>query len=284
MADTATQKTALVTGATTGIGRETARQLLALGWRVLVHGRTQRKAAHCADELAKTISASAVDSVAADLSDMGEVVKLAQQIRDKVPRLDALINNAGVFEVERQLNKDGMELTMAVNHFAPFLLSIKLLPLLLPAQQGRVVTVSSVAHQGAKLDVHELDSAAGFDPHAAYAASKLANILFTKALAKRLADTSVTANCLHPGAIDTRLLHKGWGAGGAPVERGAQTSVYLATSDAVSNTSGGYFTDCRPVAPSRAAHDPYLAEALWNATVYKLQGYLEQAEIALPIP
>jgi NAD(P)-dependent dehydrogenase (short-subunit alcohol dehydrogenase family) len=271
----------LVTGATSGIGRETARQLLELGWHVLVHGRSQRKAAHAAEELAKTASAGAVEPVAGDLSDMSEVVALAEQVQAKVPRLDALINNAGAFEEERHIAPAGLERTMAVNHFAPFLLTLRLLPLLLAAQQGRIVNVSSVAHQGAKLDVHDLSFAAGYDPHTAYAASKLANILFTKTLAKRLAGTTVTVNCLHPGAINTKLLHKGWGASGAPVERGAQTSVYLASSEAVSNTSGGYFTDCRPASPSRAAHDPYLAEALWTATAMLLQPYLNEAQLSL---
>lgn len=140
--------------------------------------------------------------------------------------------------------------------------------------------VSSIAHQGAKLDVNDLNFSQGYDAHAAYAASKLANILFTTALAKRVAGTSVTANCLHPGAIATKLLHKGWGAGGARVEDGARTSVYLASSDAVSYTNGAYFADCRQASPSRAAHDAFLAEALWEATVKQLLPYWHEAERA----
>lgn len=271
-------KSALVTGANAGIGRETARQLLQLGWRVFVHGRSQQKAERAANELAHAAGCGTAEAVSGDLSDMRAVVALAHQVKEKTASLDVLLNNAGVYEHERRLTCDGLETTMAVNHFAPFLLTFKLLHCLQAATQGRVVTVSSAAHQGAKLEVKDLTFARGYHAYTAYASSKLANILFTAALAKRFVGTSVSANCLHPGVIATKLLHKGWGAGGAPIEEGARTSVYLASADAVSNINGGYFIDCHQAAPSRVAQDAQLAQALWEATVDLLRPYLHEAE------
>ncbi|MGH9195152.1 MAG: SDR family oxidoreductase [Acidimicrobiia bacterium] len=257
-------KTVLVTGATDGIGRETAHQLLERGLRVLVHGRTLEKASRVVVELKRATPAAQVESVYADLADMREVLGPAQKVREKTPVLDVLINNAGVYAHTRVITSDGFELTMAVNHFAPFLLTHELLYLLQGASQGRIITVSSIAHQSGRLDLDDLTFARRYDGYDAYAASKLANILFTGALAKRLDGTSVTANSLHPGVISTKLLHKGFGFGGAPVQQGARTSVYLATSEEVNDIRGAYFEDCRRVNPSRMARDERLAEALWE--------------------
>jgi NAD(P)-dependent dehydrogenase (short-subunit alcohol dehydrogenase family) len=200
----------------------------------------------------------------ADFSHLSEVVLLAAQARERAPALDVLLNNAGVFEHQRRLTGDGLELTMAVNHFAPFLLTHHLLPALSSAPAGRIVNVASMAHQSGRLDPNDLTPARHYDGYAAYAASKLANILFTVELAKRLADTGVTANCLHPGVIATKLLRSGFGMGGASVEQGARTSVYLATSPEVADVSGRYYVDCRPTTPSRTARDEALAARLWQ--------------------
>ena len=163
---------------------------------------------------------------------------------------------------------------MAVNHFAPFLLTHRLLPALSSAPAGRIVNVSSMAHQSGRLDPKELTFARDYDGYAAYAASKLANILFTAELAKRLADTTVTANSLHPGVIGTKLLRAGFGMGGAPVEQGARTSVYLATSPEVADASGRYYVDCRPATPSRSARDEALAARLWQESERLLAAFL----------
>jgi NAD(P)-dependent dehydrogenase (short-subunit alcohol dehydrogenase family) len=166
----------------------------------------------------------------------------------------------------RQLTPDGLETTMAVNHFAPFLLTHHLRAAVGQAPQGRIVTVSSMAHSSGEIDPADLALAHDYSGYRAYATSKLANVLFTVALARRLAGTRVTANCLHPGVISTKLLRAGFGMGGAAVERGARTSVYLASSRDVAGISGGYFVDCAAATPSRRARDDRLAEALWEAS------------------
>jgi len=266
--------TALVTGATDGIGRETARQLGALGWRVLVHGRNEAKARRTVDALAESASHATYAPVWGDLSRMQEVVALARQTLAQARDLDVLVNNAGVSVGTRSVTEDGFELTMAVNHFAHFLLTHHLLGALRAAPAARVVTVSSMTHSSGRIDLGDLALARNFDGYIAYATSKLANILFTAALAKRLAGSPVTANCCHPGVISTKLLHSRFGMGGAPVERGARTSVYLAASPEVAMVSGKYFDDCREATPARAARDEKLAESLWDASERMLSEFL----------
>ncbi len=266
-------KTVLVTGATDGIGRETARQLLAQGWHVFVHGRSAEKAERAAHELRERVpcddglrSCGRAAPVWGDLARMAQVVGLARQVKSTTDALDALINNAGVFEPVRRTTPDGFEMTMAVNHFAPFVLTRHLLEALRKSPSGRIITVSSIAHGSGTLDLDDLSFAAHYDGYSAYAASKLANILFTAALARRLAATAVTANSLHPGVITTKLLWAGFRMKGRTVEDGARTSVHLATSDAVARASGKYFVDCAEAQPAAPARDEPLAEALWTAT------------------
>ncbi|MCB1777937.1 MAG: SDR family oxidoreductase [Candidatus Competibacteraceae bacterium] len=264
-------KMILITGATDGIGRETARQLLAQGHWVLLHGRTQKRAQQTIDAL----NATTAVPVWGDLAAMCQVQVLADQVRQHTPVLDVLLHNAGVYEHTRCLTADGFERTMAVNYFSPFLLTQRLLDLVKISPQGRIVTVSSIAHQSGRLDLEDLTFARHFDGYAAYGASKLANILFTQTLAQRLAGTAVTANCLHPGVIDTKLLRSGFGIDGAPVADGARTSVYLATAAAVSTLTGQYFIDAQPATPSAAARDERLAEALWQVSITALQPFLK---------
>lgn len=270
-------KTVLVTGATDGIGRETARQLLALGYRVLVHGRNGQKAERVAQQLAKASPPGAAVPVWGDLSRMHEVVRLAQQVQSRCTALDVLINNAGVLENRRRLTPDGFEMTMAVNHFAPFLLTHCLLDLVKAAPAGRIVTVSSMVHASGDLDPGDLSFSRGhgsYSGYGAYCASKLANALFTVSLAKRLAGTKATANCLHPGVVDTKLLHAGFSMKGCPVEEGARTSVFLAASGTVAGVSGKYFDNCRETQSSARARDETLAQALWQASEAALAGFL----------
>jgi NAD(P)-dependent dehydrogenase (short-subunit alcohol dehydrogenase family) len=267
-------KTVLVTGATDGIGHETARQLGALGWRVIVHGRNEAKARRAATDLAAEEKRGAYAPAWGDFSRLREVVALARQVLESAPSLDALVNNAGVSLGERTMTEDGFELTMAVNHFAHFLLTHHLLSALRAAPAGRIVTVSSMTHSSGRIDPDDLVLAGQFDGYRAYATSKLANVLFTLALARRLAGTGVTANCCHPGVISTKLLHSRFGVGGAPVARGARTSVYLASSPEVATLSGKYFDDCREATPSRAARDAKLAESLWETSERLLGAFL----------
>lgn len=255
--------TILVTGATDGIGLETARQLASRGARVLVHGRTEAKARAACQTLAARGTATATP-VWGDLSRFAETRALAAQVLSEAPALDALVNNAGVFMNERVLSDDGHELTFQVNHLAPFLLTALLRPALEAAPQGRVVTVSSIAHARGRVQLDDLDSARGFDGYRAYAASKLMNVYFTHELARRLAGTKVTAYALHPGVITTKLLQAGFGMAGASVEAGARTSVYCATEPSLATVSGRYYADAREGVAAPHSNDPALEAELWR--------------------
>jgi len=169
---------------------------------------------------------------------------------------------------------EGFEMTFAINHFAPFLLTRHLLQALTSAAPGRIVNVSSIAHESGRLNLADLNSSAGYEGYAAYAASKLANVLFTLALARRLDARQATANALHPGVIATKLLHAAFNIKGAAVAQGARTSVYLATAEQTSNATGKYYVDCKEVKPSRLARDEALGEGLWQASERLLQPFL----------
>jgi NAD(P)-dependent dehydrogenase (short-subunit alcohol dehydrogenase family) len=264
--------TVLVTGATDGIGRETARALLTRGCRVLVHGRTEARARAIVRELEPVLEPAV--PVWGDLSRMREVVHLAAQVREQIERLDVLVNNAGVYCKTRVVTEDGFELTMAVNHFAHVLLTHRLLPALGAAPAPRVVNVSSMTHEGAELDLDDLEFARCWSAYGAYAASKLANVLFTRAFAAR--HPTISANALHPGVIATKLLRQGFGGGGASVADGARTSVFLALAPEVAGVSGEYFIDCRARAPGRGARDTRAADDLWRVTRARLAAFLRE--------
>ncbi|WP_152417881.1 SDR family oxidoreductase [Haloferax mucosum] len=270
------ERTALVTGATSGVGRETALALGRLGATVFVHGR---------DRDAGRRTASAIDDTSgnavffrADLAETDTVRRLADEIRARTDRLDVLVNNAGAHFSDGQLTDDGVEKTFAVNHLAPFVLTHDLRNLL--SDDGRVVTVSSAVHRRADgtFDVTTLD---GYDGLDAYAQSKLANALFTIGLARRL--DGPTANCCHPGFVPSSGL---WRDASVPVRLGvgvlarlphrlvsgfvdtsataAETLVYLAASPDAADVNGRYFSDCKPVEPSAAATDDRLVRELWS--------------------
>jgi NAD(P)-dependent dehydrogenase (short-subunit alcohol dehydrogenase family) len=253
-----TTPTHLVTGATDGIGLATGQELAKRGARVLVHGRTERKATAAAAH----VGHGAVP-VWGDLSKLAEVRALAEQVLAVAPTLDVLVNNAGVFLQERALSADGFELTFHVNHLAPFLLTTLLRGALTAAPQGRVVTVSSIAHQRGRVDLKDLGAEAHFDGYGQYALSKLLNIHFTHELARRLSGTRVTAAALHPGVITTKLLKAGFNMAGASVEAGARTSVFCATDPGLAELTGRYFSDSREVPCAPHANNPQLERDLW---------------------
>ncbi len=267
-------KTILVTGATDGIGRQTALELAQRGAHVLLHGRNPKRAPAVLAELRHRTGNERLEYLNADFAALAEVRALAEAVLARYDRLDALINNAGVFMPQRQLSRDGLELTFAVNHLAPFLLTNSLLPRLKRSAPARIVIVSSTTHQGEHLDFDDLQSEQRYDGYTAYARSKLANVLFTYALAERLKGTGVTANALHPGAVSTKLLHAGWGAGGASVAAGAATPVYLATAPEVEGVTGRYFANQRPTRSAPATYDRALQERLWAASEALVQGAL----------
>lgn len=261
-----TQRTFLVTGATDGIGRHTALTLARRGGRVLVHGRTLQKAEATRDALRAESGSAALEAVAGDLSSFDQIHALARDVAGLAPSLDVLVHNAGVFMNERRLSADGFELTFAVNHLAPFLLTHLLLPQLCASDEPRVVCVSSVAHNRGVIDWDDLNLERGFGGYRAYAASKLMNVLFAFDLARRLRSPFVAVNALHPGVIGTKLLHDGFGMSGGSVESGSATSVRLATDPALARVSGKYFSDQEEATASKGAHDRAAQERLYEVS------------------
>ena len=256
-------KMVLITGATDGIGESTARQLAEMGAQVIIHGRDPEKAARVKEDIILATGNKRVDTVIADFIMMANVRALAHEIKEKVNKLDVLINNAGVYMQQYVETPDGFEKTFAVNHLAPFLLTYLLLDLLIESAPARIINVSSSAHGSARVDLENLNAEKKFHGWGAYCLSKLGNVLFTFALARRLEGTGVAVNALHPGAVDTKMLNQ-LGMSGKSVEEGAETPVYLASSPEVAEISGSYFSKKRIAKPSEAARDQALQEKFWQ--------------------
>jgi NAD(P)-dependent dehydrogenase (short-subunit alcohol dehydrogenase family) len=269
-------KTCVITGATSGIGREAARQLAALGAGLVIVGRDQRRGEAALRWLAERVPGVTASLRIADLSRLAELRRLAADLAATVPRIDVLINNAGAFFDRHEMTADGLERTFALNHMAYFVLSNLLLEKLKEAAPARIVSVASGAHRGGTIDFGDLEgrgqAAKGWP---AYRSSKLANILFTAELARRLEGSGVTANCLHPGFVASRFgdetgplvrialgIAKRFAA--ISVEDGAKTVTYLASSPEVATVSGRYFANCREDRPSEAARDAAAAGRLWD--------------------
>lgn len=266
-------KTILVTGSTDGIGLETALELALGGHEIVLHGRNDEKAQHTRNVIRQAAPAAKLHTAHADLSDLDAVARMAQDLAARLPKLDVLINNAGVYMTEQKMSKDGFEMTLAVNYVAHFLLTMLLLPLLKKSAEPRVITVSSIAHTRGHIDFDNLNSERHFDDYQAYANSKLANVLFASELARR--EPWLASNSLHPGVIDTKLLHTGFNAKGDSVAAGARTSVYLTTSPEVKGISGKYFNNCAAVRPSPLASDSHLARKLWEWSENAVRPYLK---------
>jgi NAD(P)-dependent dehydrogenase (short-subunit alcohol dehydrogenase family) len=267
-------KVVVITGATSGIGEVAAQKLAAMGARIVMIARNPDRAAVTLSRLRQIAPGVEHRVHYADLSRAGDVKRVAAEIESAEPRIDVLINNAGAAFDQRQVNDDGIELTFATNHLSYFVLTEGLRESLLAAESARIVNTSSEAHRGARLDFDDLQFQKRYGGFAAYGRSKLCNILFTRELARRLEKTRVTANCLHPGFVATRIgdnnrglvsyLFKFAKTFALSPERGAETIVYLATSNDVANISGQYFYKCRPLAPSKNAQDDMAARRLWE--------------------
>ena len=269
-------KTVLITGANAGIGLTTSLGLAKLGARVLMVSRDEGRGRK-AQALVKEKSGNKdVHLLVADLSDQGSVRNLARDVRENFPRLHVLLNNAAVISRRREINDDGFERQFAVNHLAYFLLTGLVMNLLKDSAPARIVNVSSQVHAGANINFDDLQSERSYSRTRVYGRTKLANVLFTYELARRLEGTAVTANCLHPGVVATNLLAD---AGGLPrklkaatriiavdAEAGARTSIYLASSAEVEGVSGRYFVKERPVDSSPESYDEGVASRLWEVS------------------
>lgn len=268
-------KICVITGATSGIGLTTALALAARGVRLVLVGRDRARGEAALENLRTRAPRLQAEMHYADLSRLDEMRRLGSELSAALPRIDILINNAGALFQRRSVTVDGMERTFALNHMAYFVLTDALRERLAASAPARVVNVASEAHRGAKLDFDDLQYERNYRGFTAYGRSKLCNILFTRELARRLANTGVTANCLHPGFVATRFGD----ANGALIrigialakrlfaispEQGALTSVHVATSPEVAGITGKYFDKCALATPSPAAGDDAAARRLWQ--------------------
>jgi NAD(P)-dependent dehydrogenase (short-subunit alcohol dehydrogenase family) len=268
-------KRVILTGATNGIGLAAAEALAAKGAELTIVARSSERGRAAAERIARGGGAEP-EMLLADLASQTEVRRLAAEILERYPRLDVLANNAGAAHTKRRLTEDGVELTWAVNHLAPFLLTTLLLDRLVASAPARVITTASDAHQGMRIPFDDLNGDRGYGGFRRYGETKLANILFTAELARRLEGTGVTATCYHPGFVATGFnRNNGWRMRVAMIlatpfarrpEKGADTLVWLADALEGAEGNGGYFVDRRLAVPSPAARDPEAARRLWKVS------------------
>ena len=267
-------KVVVITGATSGIGGIAAMRLAALGARIVLVARDSARADRTLGYLRRAGPQVEHRAHIADLSSLADIRQVAAAIAAEEPRIDVLINNAGNIFARRAETTDGLERTFALNHLAYFVLTRELRERLIAAAPARIINTASNAHRGNALDFADLQMRNHYRALTAYGRSKLANILFTRELARRLAGTGVTANCLHPGFVATGLGQRRGGPFGLMVrvsmlfagraEDGARTIVHLASAPELATTTGGYFVDCREASPSAAAQDDAAAKRLWE--------------------
>jgi len=269
-------KICLITGGTNGIGKSTAQGLARMGATVVIVGRNAQKTAQVVKEIRAISSNNAVDSLVADLSSQQEVRRLADEFKSKYSRLDVLLNNAGAVFMQRKLSVDGIEMTFALNHLAYFLLTNLLLDRIKASAPARIINVSSDAHASGKIEFDNLQGERKYSPRA-YDNSKLANILFTMELARRLEGSGVTVNALHPGFVATGFSKNNGKVMAALVSiftplvarspaKGAETSIYLASSPSVEGITGKFFFDSRVIQPAPQASDKAAARKLWDVS------------------
>lgn len=271
-------KHVLITGANSGIGYATAKLLAEKGAKISLLVRSSEKGETTIKNIHESVPQAEIDYFVADLSSQAEVRAVADEFKKKYNELDVLINNAGAFYSSLQYSVDGIEMQWAINHLAPFLLTHLLLDELKTAPQGRIVNVSSNAHRRGSINFDDLYYEKDYKGFQVYCQNKLANVFFTKSLSKRLKDTDVTVNALHPGFVksdigmkhDSGLAHWAWRLMKPfmiTLEEGAATSVYLASSDDVTNISGGFFEKCKKVKPGRKSNDEAVEERLYQLSL-----------------
>lgn len=272
------QKTALITGGTSGIGHATARLLAQKGYQVYIVGRSEEACKLVVDELKAINPKGQFGYYLCDLLSQAQIKRMAEKVRLQHKHLDVLINNAGGVFAARSLTDEGFEKTFALNHLAYFTLTRELLPLLQAAPEPRIVCVSSDSHLSGKIDFANLQGEKNYFIMRQYENTKLMNVLFVKELARRLQGTGITVNALHPGVVKTKIGNKSkhaffgtaWrvfsAVAGISEERGAATSVYLASSDDVKGITGGYFANSKPSKTNPLAEDAAVAKRLWEET------------------
>jgi NAD(P)-dependent dehydrogenase (short-subunit alcohol dehydrogenase family) len=268
-------KVALITGGTSGIGKAAATALAAMGAEVVVTGRNRERAEKAVAEIRRDSGGPKVSLMLADLAVQTEVRKLAEGFRERHDRLDVLVNNAGLIQSRRTETPDGIELTLAVNHLAPFLLTNLLLEVLERSAPSRIITVSSEARRSARIDFDDLQSRRRYRAFPVYGMTKLANILFTYELAQRLKGTGVVANCVHPGGVNTNfggnnmsigiLLFRAFKPFMRTPEQGADTIIYLAAAPEAGAMSGKYLADRKEISPAQP-RDEALQKRLWEVS------------------
>ncbi len=266
-------KHAIVTGANAGIGYATTKGLLQAGFKVSMFCRNRMKAEEALKELIKETGNDAIDIFIVDFSSLKSIEKTAAEFKGKYNALDVLVNNAGATFASFEKSEDDLEMTMAVNHFGYFATTFHLLPLL---QSGsRIVNVSSKAHYGGQIDLNTINEEKGYFVFKQYEISKLANVLFTKYLARQLAEKNITVNCLHPGVVKTKIGNKAgnklfgfvwslFSAFGINPDKGAETSIYLASSDKLADITGMYFDKKVAYKGSELSRDEELQEKFWK--------------------
>jgi NAD(P)-dependent dehydrogenase (short-subunit alcohol dehydrogenase family) len=275
------QKTILITGATSGIGKETAKELASLGATIVFTSRDQKRGDDVRKELVEETGNEKIFSEYCDLASFDSIRDFCKNFLQNYDRLDVLINNAGTWNKSKKLSKDGIEMTFAVNHLAPFLMTNLLLERIKESAPARIITLSSALHFSAKSPFEHTEDERAFKGMQAYNDSKLANVLFTKELARKLEGTRVTANAIMPGFIATGLfrdnnifLKKFISFIAKSPKKGAETSVYLASSPEVENISGKYFEKKAEKTSSPASYDKTLASELWKKSEEYTKEYL----------
>ena len=270
-------KICVVTGATSGIGKETAKALALKGAFVIIVGRNEKKCIATVKSIKEYTGSTLLDYVCTDLSDLKQVYNLATVLKKNYHHIDVLVNNAGAyFKIKRYQSVDGYEMTLALNYLSPFLLTSLLIEMLEASKQGRIINVSSNAHFDGEINIDDLQSMHDYDGYNSYAQSKLALMLYTYELARRVKNTNITVNALHPGLVATNFgKNNGWfrfyirrliKRHEISAQEGAKTCIYMATSPDVTNITGSYFIQDKQVKSSDDSYNQKLAKQLWEVS------------------
>ncbi|SMC55126.1 NAD(P)-dependent dehydrogenase, short-chain alcohol dehydrogenase family [Oscillospiraceae bacterium] len=273
MNDTLKNKTALVTGANSGMGMATVRALSDMGARVIMLCRSEKRGKEALERLLSEDTSRTLELILCDLGDYDSIRNFANIVRSNYDHIDIIVNNAGFISLDRQETKEGLERQFGINHIGHFLLTMSLLDLM--GEGGRIVNVSSGAHKVGKIHFDDINLHKGFNVITAYSQSKLANVLFTRELARRVKDRGITVNCCHPGAVATNIgIDRETGFGKTITgllkpffqtpEQGARTAIFLASDSSVSDITGEYFYKCKIAKSSKQSKDPQLAERFFE--------------------